>query len=184
MRYAFKPVYSLQHTDEPLQIETVKQYYPSEDVVILDKTPRLRFSEGIQMLKDSGWKEDDGSELSETDDLSTRAEQRLGQLVKEKYGADFYIIDKFPLEVRPFYTMPDPEDNVSASSMPYFYILTGCMYSGGRTHTTSSSVARRSSLVASVSTWRHFWRSVCGRTASTRNRCRSTSTDSDGAALR
>ena len=65
------------------------------------------------MLKESGWKEDDGSELSETEDLSTRAEQRLGQLVKEKYGADFYILDKFPKEVRPFYTMPDPENEVS-----------------------------------------------------------------------
>lgn len=95
------------------QIETVKKYFPHDDLVILDETPRLRFSEAIQMLRDAGWTEDDGRELSEFDDLSTRAEQRLGQLVKEKYGADYYIIDKFPLEVRPFYTMPDPEDNVS-----------------------------------------------------------------------
>ena len=68
------------------------------------------------MLKESGWKEDDGSELSETEDLSTRAEQRLGQLVKEKYGADFYILDKFPLSVRPFYTMPDPQNPVRLHS--------------------------------------------------------------------
>ena len=65
------------------------------------------------MLKESGWREEDGSEPDEYEDLSTRAEQRLGQLVKEKYGADYYILDKFPLDVRPFYTMPDPEDRVS-----------------------------------------------------------------------
>ncbi|EIW62843.1 aspartyl-tRNA synthetase cytoplasmic [Trametes versicolor FP-101664 SS1] len=116
------------------EIETVKQYYPSDDVVILDKTPRLRFSEGIQMLKDSGWKEDDGSELSETDDLSTRAEQRLGQLVKEKYGADFYIIDKFPLEVRPFYTMPDPEDNRWSNSYDFFLRGEEILSGGQRIH--------------------------------------------------
>ena len=25
-----------------------------------------------------------------------------------RYDTDFYILDKFPLAVRPFYTMPDP----------------------------------------------------------------------------
>ena len=64
------------------------------------------------MLRDAGWTEEDGRELTDCEDLSTRAEQRLGQLVKEKYGADFYILDKFPLDVRPFYTMPDPENDV------------------------------------------------------------------------
>jgi aspartyl/asparaginyl-tRNA synthetase len=44
--------------------------------------------------------------------LSTAAERKLGSLVKEKYGCDYYILDKFPLSVRPFYTMPDPENPV------------------------------------------------------------------------
>ena len=30
---------------------------------------------------------------------------------RAKYDTDFYILDKFPLAVRPFYTMPDPSDN-------------------------------------------------------------------------
>ena len=29
-----------------------------------------------------------------------------------QYDTDFYILDKFPLAVRPFYTMPDPNDKV------------------------------------------------------------------------
>ncbi len=91
----------------------MKKFYPHDDLVILDETPRIKFADGIRMLNESGWTEDDGSQLSEDEDLSTRAEQRLGQLVKEKYGADFYIIDKFPTDVRPFYTMPDPENPVS-----------------------------------------------------------------------
>lgn len=30
-----------------------------------------------------------------------------------QYDTDFYILDKYPLAVRPFYTMPDPQDPVS-----------------------------------------------------------------------
>ena len=30
-----------------------------------------------------------------------------------QYDTDFYILDKYPLAVRPFYTMPDPHDTVS-----------------------------------------------------------------------
>ena len=44
---------------------------------------------------------------------STENEKRLGRLVKAKYDTDYFIIDKFPMALRPFYTMPDPEDEVS-----------------------------------------------------------------------
>ena len=43
---------------------------------------------------------------------STENEKRLGGIVKAKYDVDYFIIDKFPLRLRPFYTMPDPEDPV------------------------------------------------------------------------
>ncbi len=43
---------------------------------------------------------------------STENEKFLGKLVKEKYGTDYYILDKFPTAARPFYTMPDPQDPV------------------------------------------------------------------------
>ena len=44
--------------------------------------------------------------------VSTETERILGKLVKQKYKTDFYMLDKFPLAVRPFYTMPDPENPV------------------------------------------------------------------------
>ncbi|KAE9388309.1 hypothetical protein BT96DRAFT_947723 [Gymnopus androsaceus JB14] len=40
------------------------------------------------------------------EDLSTRAEIKLGQLVKAKYKTGYYILDRFPRSARPFYTMP------------------------------------------------------------------------------
>ena len=48
---------------------------------------------------------------------STENEKRLGRLIKIKYDTDYYIIDKFPMALRPFYTMPDPADPVSVSSI-------------------------------------------------------------------
>ena len=44
----------------------------------------------------------------------------LGKLVKEKFGTDFYMMDKYPLSVRPFYTMPDPENPELSNSYDVF----------------------------------------------------------------
>lgn len=73
------------------QIETVKHLFPHEDLVFLDKTLRLTFEEGIQLLKESGSKVD-GNEPSEEEDLSTAAERELGRLVKDRYGTDYFIL--------------------------------------------------------------------------------------------
>lgn len=45
-----------------------------------------------------------------TQDLNTEKERALGRMVKEKYGTDFYILHRFPANIRPFYTMPAPDD--------------------------------------------------------------------------
>ncbi|ORY64965.1 uncharacterized protein BCR38DRAFT_484440 [Pseudomassariella vexata] len=79
------------------EIHVVRQRWPSEDVVFLEETPVIPFSEGIQMLRD------DGRDVA-MEDLSTRDEIRLGELIKEKYNTDLYILDKFPANARPFYT--------------------------------------------------------------------------------
>uniref|UniRef100_A0AC11BJW8 Aspartyl-tRNA synthetase 1 n=1 Tax=Ovis aries TaxID=9940 RepID=A0AC11BJW8_SHEEP len=51
---------------------------------------------------------------------STPNEKLLGRLVKEKYDTDFYILDKYPLAVRPFYTMPDPRNPKQSNSYDMF----------------------------------------------------------------
>jgi aspartyl-tRNA synthetase len=40
--------------------------------------------------------------------------------VREKYETDFYILDKYPLAVRPFYTMPDPHSKVRHLARMFF----------------------------------------------------------------
>ncbi|VDP63685.1 unnamed protein product [Heligmosomoides polygyrus] len=39
---------------------------------------------------------------------------------QDKYKTDFFILDKFPLAVRPFYTMPDPHDSRYSNSYDMF----------------------------------------------------------------
>ncbi|KAK2030149.1 aspartyl-tRNA synthetase [Colletotrichum zoysiae] len=90
-----KNIFTAVHSMPELKI--IRERFPSEDLVWLDETPIIPFHEGLQMLRD------DGRDV-EDEDLSTPDEIRLGELVKEKYGTDYYILDKFPANARPFYT--------------------------------------------------------------------------------
>lgn len=116
------------------ELEVIKRQFPHEDLIWLDETPRIPFSEGVRLLRDSGWTGDDGNPPSEYEDLSTRAEIRLGQLVKEKFHTDYYILDKFPVSARPFYTMPDPDNNKITNSFDIFLRGQEIISGGQRIH--------------------------------------------------
>jgi len=96
------------------EISVVKSQFPHEDFIFSEKSLRLTFPEAVQMLRDAG------EEMGDFEDMSTAKERRLGQLVKEKYNTDFFMLDKFPLEVRPFYTMPDPSMPGYSNSYDFF----------------------------------------------------------------
>ena len=49
------------------------------------------------MLREAGYKEEDGSEPKDDEDLTTSAERRLGSLVKDRFGADYYILGQSSL---------------------------------------------------------------------------------------
>lgn len=98
------------------EIATVRKQFPVEEFKIPKdgKMVKLHFKEGIAMLREAG------KEVDDFEDLSTENEKLLGKLVREKYDTDFYILDKFPLAVRPFYTMPDSEDPRYSNSYDFF----------------------------------------------------------------
>lgn len=54
------------------------------------------------------------------DDFTTPQEKQLGRIMHDERKTDFYIVDKFPLAVRPFYTMPDPADPQYSNSYDIF----------------------------------------------------------------
>lgn len=96
------------------ELEAVGRQYPFEPLKYLRQTLKLTFEEGVQMLKDAG------VEVDPLGDLNTELERKLGQLVLEKYGTEFYILHRYPLAVRPFYTMPCYDNPTYSNSFDVF----------------------------------------------------------------
>jgi len=96
------------------EIELVRKQFPSEPFQYLEPALRLEYSEGVKILNENGIK------MGDDEDLTTANEKFLGKLVKERYGTDFFILDKYPLAVRPFYTMPDPNNKKFSNSYDMF----------------------------------------------------------------
>merc|ERR1712151_487637 len=69
------------------ELETIATQYPFEPIAY-NKTRNLRiaYPEAISMLRE------DGIEIGDFDDINTAKEIRLGKLVKDKYGTDFYFL--------------------------------------------------------------------------------------------
>lgn len=107
LKSVFETVYSMP------EVDVLQKRWPSKEFKWLDETLILDFKDGIQMLRD------DGRDVAE-EDLSTPDEIRLGQLVKEKFDTDYYVLDKFPASARPFYTHKDPENPFWTRSFDIF----------------------------------------------------------------
>ncbi|XP_048622915.1 aspartate--tRNA ligase 2, cytoplasmic-like [Brassica napus] len=110
------------------ELEAVGKQYPFEPLKFLEKTLRLTFEEGTQMLKEAG------VEVDPLGDLNTESERKLGQLVLEKYKTEFYILHRFPTAVRPFYTMPCADNPLYSNSFDVFIRGEEIMSGGQRVH--------------------------------------------------
>lgn len=96
------------------ELEAINAQFPFTPLAYNKDVLVLSFKEARQMIVDAG------ENMGEFDDPSTPQERLLGRLVKEKYGVDLYIVDKYPLTVRPFYTMPNKEDPRYTNSYDVF----------------------------------------------------------------
>eukprot|EP00188_Purpureofilum_apyrenoidigerum_P006201 Plantae.Rhodophyta-Purpureofilum_apyrenoidigerum.ctg9216.p1 GENE.Plantae.Rhodophyta-Purpureofilum_apyrenoidigerum.ctg9216~~Plantae.Rhodophyta-Purpureofilum_apyrenoidigerum.ctg9216.p1 ORF type:complete len:583 (-),score=121.27 Plantae.Rhodophyta-Purpureofilum_apyrenoidigerum.ctg9216:277-2025(-) len=74
----------------------------------------LTYPEGVALLRESG------VEMDDFEDLSTETERKLGQIIKEKYGVDFFIMTEYPSAIRPFYTMQSPKNPQYSNSFDVF----------------------------------------------------------------
>lgn len=99
------------------ELEVIQQQYPFEPIVYKTDEPNLRldYAEALQLLRDDGLKIED-----DMHDIDTEEEKRLGRIIKEKYGVDFYCVDKFPMHSRPFYTMENPDNPRYANGFDWF----------------------------------------------------------------
>lgn len=98
----------------PCSYASCSAQYPSEPVTFTTEPLVLHWPEAIALLRDAG------VEADESNDLSSAAELTLGQLVKQKYNADFFVLDQYPASVRPFYTMPSPTNALLSNSFDVF----------------------------------------------------------------
>ena len=70
--------------------------------IVVPKLPfkRVKYDDVIQKLNKNG------SKIKWGEDLGTEEEKLLGDIMK-KEGHEFYYITKYPIEAKPFYTMPE-----------------------------------------------------------------------------
>ena len=102
------------HERFSFELNVIANQYPFERIKYKKQSVKLTLKEGVELLKSAGIVQ----KIDE--DLDTENEKMLGKLVKEKYDTDFYILYKYPKSARPFYTMPDPEDDNFTNSYDAF----------------------------------------------------------------
>jgi len=90
----------------------------------------------IDLLRQNGY-----PEIGTYDDLKNEHEILIGKLVLEKHQSDLVVVEEYPKDLRPFYTMPCPGD--SQYSMSYDILFRGQEVLSGsqRQHNYSDLVA-------------------------------------------
>jgi len=118
------------------EIQVISAQYPAEPFKFLEPSLRLEYAEAVKLLAE------DGVVMDPEEDMDTPTEKRLGRLIKAKYDTDFYILDKFPNKVRPFYTMADPADSRWSNSYDMFMRGEEIMSGAQRIHDADMLVAK------------------------------------------
>jgi aspartyl-tRNA synthetase len=111
----FKHIFNGLETRWANELRVIREQYESMPVTFTDEPCVMHWPDAMELLKDEGFDIGDGMS-----DLTGAMELALGHIVKEKYGTDFFMLDKYPSVIRPFYTMPDPEDARFSNSYDIF----------------------------------------------------------------
>ena len=99
----------------PKELEAINDQYPFKPLRYQNPPLRFDWPQIVKLLRDDGDKD-----IGDFSDIGTEQETRLGQIIAEKYDTDFYWVDKYPSDERPFYTMPDPKDERYSNSYDWF----------------------------------------------------------------
>jgi nondiscriminating aspartyl-tRNA synthetase len=104
------------------QIKYIKSIHKFDDAVYPREPLIINFKDAVKLLRDAGYEQGD------LDDLSSKNEKKLGEIILKEYGSDLFVLDKYPLAARPFYTMPAENKDYSNS---YDVIFRGQEISSG-----------------------------------------------------
>ena len=110
----FRRIFSKLESDYRLELDIIRAQYDSKKVEITQEPLIIHWEDGIRMLRNAG------HEAGDFDDLTSAQELQLGAIVKEKFKSDFFILDQYPSNIRPFYTMLNPDDTRYSNSYDMF----------------------------------------------------------------
>ena len=91
------------------ELSIIKEKIPFDYPVYPEEPLIIGFKDCVQILRE------DGKLQPDFEDLSSENEKRLGEIIKERFNSDLFIIDKYPTKVRPFYTKRSDDPNYSNS---------------------------------------------------------------------
>ena len=111
----FKHIFNGLETRFSKELAIIREQYASEPVAFTEDPCIIHWPEAMDILSGKGFDIGDGM-----NDLTGAMELALGEAVREKYGTDFFMLDKYPSSIRPFYTMPDPKDPRYSNSYDIF----------------------------------------------------------------
>lgn len=98
-------------------LEEWKKINPEfEEVKIPERPIIVTYKTAVELLQKSEY----GCQRPE--DINHQDEHNLGLIIKKKYDSDLFVIDKYPKDIRPFYSYTE-EDGTTRS---YDFVLRGC----------------------------------------------------------
>lgn len=123
------------------EIDVVRSVYHCEELQLpeVGKEVRLSFADGQKLLREEGPPE--YHNVSDDEDMSTTQEKALGEIIRNKFHTDFYVLDQFPEGARPFYTKVDP---TTKKSRGFDFFLRGQeILSGGQRINNAEELEQR-----------------------------------------
>lgn len=96
------------------EIDLFSKDFAAERFEFIEPSLRISFKEARVLLNK------EGMDMGEFEDFNTEKEKALGRIIKRIHHTDFFMVDQFPLAIRPFYTMPNPLDTSYSNSYDFF----------------------------------------------------------------
>lgn len=111
----FKHIFNGLESRYASELATIRKQYHSTPVKFTSEPCIVHWPEAMQLLKEEGCEIED-----ELGDLTGAQELALGAAIQKIYNTDFFMLDKYPAKIRPFYTMPDADDTRYSNSYDIF----------------------------------------------------------------
>ncbi|MFK7804345.1 MAG: aspartate--tRNA(Asn) ligase [Anaerolineae bacterium] len=97
--------------------------------IVPAEIPHIHFEKALELIT-----AETGENVIGEMDLSPQNERFLGQWAQETHGSDFLFVVGYPMAKRPFYTHPDPSNQVWSNSFDLLFRGTELITGGQRRH--------------------------------------------------